>query len=54
MIVNEAFTCQNNDGSKTTYPAGYAYAIELGHDYWGVSDSKAVAYEFNEAWVDNH
>ena len=54
VIVEGTITCQHNDGSKITYSAGDAYAIEPGHDAWVVGNMPAVAYEFHGAWGEDH
>ena len=45
-----SITCLHDDGTKVTYSAGDAYAIDPGHDAWVEGDKPAVAYEFHGAW----
>ena len=49
VLAEGSITCLHDDGTKVTYSAGDAYAIDPGHDAW-VEDKPAVAYEFHGAW----
>ena len=50
VLAEGSITCLHDDGTKVTYSAGDAYAINPGHDAWVEGDKPAVAYEFHGAW----